>query len=731
MKVNQNIEEILKRLGSEDVPADVHKIAEETSRDFSKTLMQMGQPKHYVLWEYIMTSKITKLAAAAVIIIAVIVSIYQFGGSIESVAWAEVLDNIKRVPAFAYLMNMDMKDMPGMQAGETTKMEVEALVSQNYGMRMNSYVDGKLAAQIYVLPPQGLLISVVPEQRQYIRMNLTNELFEKIQKDNGDPRKIVEEFMKYEYTELGRSTIDGIEVEGIELKDPRIAGGVLDDVVGRLWCAVGNGLPVRLEMEAYSKDGSKIMDMTLHGYEWDLEVDASEFEPNISDDYELMADLELSVGEKSIVQGLEFFAELTNGRYPGELSVMTISQELQQLRGAMAAKFGDSPDERASQEAMQKLVNLQMVATLYATLVTEDKDPAYYGDKVTAEFPHAVLMRWRMDNGNYKVIFADLSVGEVTPEELAELESAPLNTEPKAIKPRPADGVEGVQLSELQLSWMPGAYVTEHKVYFGTNADSLSLLTEVSDSSSTLAPALQRQTSYYWRIDEIQPDGSIVTGDIWSFNTGGLVAWWTLDDGSGDIAIDDSGNGHDGSLVGDTSWAPGITGGALKFDGDGDYVDIGDAPALNITNQITVSAWIKVDAFDRDWQAIVTKGDSSWRLQRDNNNNHLEFACTDLAVPGTTWSNIFGTIDVNDGQWHHVVGVYDGDMMYLYTDGKLDASAEASGTIQINNRPVYIGENAERPGRCWDGLIDDVEIYSYALSADEIVAIYEAATEAK
>jgi hypothetical protein len=66
----ENIEEILKRLGSEDVPADVHKIAEETSREFSKTLAQPRQPRHYVLWEYIMKSPITKLAVAAVVIIA-------------------------------------------------------------------------------------------------------------------------------------------------------------------------------------------------------------------------------------------------------------------------------------------------------------------------------------------------------------------------------------------------------------------------------------------------------------------------------------------------------------------------------------------------------------------------------------------------------------------------------------------------------------------------------------
>ena len=68
----ENIEEILKSIGAEDVPVDVHKIAEEASEDFSKTLMPS---KQHILWSDIMKSPITKLAAAAVIIVAVVLSI--------------------------------------------------------------------------------------------------------------------------------------------------------------------------------------------------------------------------------------------------------------------------------------------------------------------------------------------------------------------------------------------------------------------------------------------------------------------------------------------------------------------------------------------------------------------------------------------------------------------------------------------------------------------------------
>jgi hypothetical protein len=154
-------------------------------------------------------------------------------------------------------------------------------------------------------------------------------------------------------------------------------------------------------------------------------------------------------------------------------------------------------------------------------------------------------------------------------------------------------------------------------------------------------------------------------------------------------------------------------------------VDVGKDPAFDITQQITVSAWIKVNAFDKKWQAIVTKGDSAWRLQRNSDSNTLEFACSGLVVPGTKWGDIHCTVDVNDGQWHHAVGTYDGSQICLYVDGKLDVSSTASGTININSQPVYIGVNSERPNRFWNGLIDDVRLYSYALTADEVAALYE------
>ena len=719
-----NIEDILKTIGAEDIPADVQRIAEQTSIDFDKTLTQSKQPRQHILLQFLAKSQITQLAAAAMVIIAVL-----FGLNIISdgngVAWGEVLGNIQKVGAFAYRMKLNMIGF--LEEKESVELGVESWVSEEYGVRTNTYREGKLRTEGYLSIPDRVAVTIIPSEKTYLRMTLTDELYEKVQKEFCDPRKLVEEFMKYEYVELGRSTIDGIKVEGIECRDPKIARGVaaeiagemIGNVVARLWAAVENDLPVRLQIEVFSKDGEKALDVVTYGYQWDIELEPKVFEPDIPDDYKLVADVELSADEKSVVEGLGVFAEYADGRYPSDMSAMTMGRE---LHAGLLAKFGGEPPWPPKPGDAKRVFGLEMAIRFSAELVMEDKDFAYYGDKVTAEFPHAVLMRWKIEDGKYRIIFGDLTARDVTAGELAQLEAMPLNTRPRAIKPQPADGAEGTALTGLKLSWMPGAGATGHKVYFGARADQMSLLDEVTNDYAGL-PALKRGTTYYWRVDEVQPEGSVATGDIWSFNTGRLIAWWKLDDGSGDIAIDSSGNAHNGTLVGDTSWVDGIDGAALAFDGDGDYVDIGKDPSFDIKNQITVSAWIKVNAFDRDWQAIVAKGDRAWRLQRNAGDRTLEFACSGLVVPGTDWGQIYGTTDVNDGHWHHVAGVYDEEKIYLYIDGNLDASAKAAGTIRVNDEPVYIGENSQTPDRFWNGLIDDVRIYSYALSAEEISEI--------
>ena len=91
-----------------------------------------------------------------------------------------------------------------------------------------------------------------------------------------------------------------------------------------------------------------------------------------------------------------------------------------------------------------------------------------------------------------------------------------------------------------------------------------------------------------------------------------LVAWYRFD---GD-ATDSSGNNLHGTEVGNPTYTAGVFGQAIDLDGDGDYVDCGDPPEFDITDQITFTCWFQVRAFAAAWQTILARGDDSWRSSR-------------------------------------------------------------------------------------------------------------------
>jgi len=201
----------------------------------------------------------------------------------------------------------------------------------------------------------------------------------------------------------------------------------------------------------------------------------------------------------------------------------------------------------------------------------------------------------------------------------------------------------------------------------------------------------------------------------------GPVGHWKLDDGAGTIAADSSGNGNDGTLIGDPQWAAGIIGGALDFDGDGDYVDCGYDPLFDITGEITVAAWLNIRSIPNAWTGAVVKGENAWRLSNVDMDPRFHFGITIWNAPDT--ASVDGATAVGYDEWHHVTGTFDGANINVYLDGVLDGSAPTTEPIGISTTNLFIGENSESPGRSWDGLIDEVMIFDRALSADKILEL--------
>ncbi|MFT5188726.1 MAG: hypothetical protein ACI957_001748, partial [Verrucomicrobiales bacterium] len=134
----------------------------------------------------------------------------------------------------------------------------------------------------------------------------------------------------------------------------------------------------------------------------------------------------------------------------------------------------------------------------------------------------------------------------------------------------------------------------------------------------------------------------------------------------------------------------------------------------------TVSAWFRVDSFDKSWQAIVTKGEgSNWRIHRQGDTDNLG----PVAGNGDFVAN---PVSVNDGALHHVaITNVPGESTNFYLDGVLNES-RPGGIPEGNEWPMMIGENANGGGngRTFNGLIDEVAVWNRALGDDEVALIF-------
>ena len=237
-----------------------------------------------------MKSSITKFAAAAVIIIALLIGINQLDGSLEmtGVAWGEVVKKVEQIESFIFQHQISITSVPeGTTVQET---ETTTYVSSEFGLRQDAYMNGQVIGISYI-PLEGTIITqVMPSEKKYRSVSTPEEHIRKTH-EQVNPVGMIKEFMSFEHTELGREIIDGVEVEGIEVNDPgflTILTSAFESAVGRLWVNVETNLPVRTEIVGVSGDGSIEVKIVAYDFDWEAEPGPSVFEPDIPDDYTLL-----------------------------------------------------------------------------------------------------------------------------------------------------------------------------------------------------------------------------------------------------------------------------------------------------------------------------------------------------------------------------------------------------------------------------------------------------------
>jgi hypothetical protein len=216
------------------------------------------------------------------------------------------------------------------------------------------------------------------------------------------------------------------------------------------------------------------------------------------------------------------------------------------------------------------------------------------------------------------------------------------------------------------------------------------------------------------------------------FDMESAVGIWLFDDGSGNVAKDTSGKGHDGKLMNGPKWVNGKFAMALEFDGKDDYVDCGDDDNLNVNrkpkasvnevNTFTLMAWVFPTSIDAaTHEMIAGKGwsatERSYYLSLYQGKAFVSFR-----NPGNTaQADVQGNTAFQKSTWYHIAGINNRkeNKAAIYVNGVKENEKAIDYDVMVTPKPLWIG-NMEDQTLHFNGIIDDFAIFNVALSEDEI-----------
>jgi len=411
-KNEADFKKIVSRLNIDTEPNLAHR---ETLRRrmlsvFNETAQQSQTrtTPHGVLWRTIMKSPITKLAVAAVIIIAVLIGIHQFGASTP--AFADIVRPLLTARTATYKMTVNMKDVPA-QTIEGMFMEPS---------RMRQVMPGGVI-QIFGMP-QGQMITLMPAEKKVMIIEMENAPEDKQGQSNmfHAIRKLIQAAQENENESvefIGEQKIDGVNAIGYHVENLGMDMNV--------WADAKTLMPVRIE---YSMGGMMGMEGTviMSDIVFDVELDESLFEvPEEYDVHTMQMDVSLP-GEEDFIQTLRLWSETIDGEFPSELNMKAVFGEF--FKKAFTKKTGlkfekdKTPDlsDPKFKEFMEILTKINR-GIMFAHTLPEDADWHYTGKDVKFGDADTPIFWYRPEGSEtYRVIYGDLSVKDVAPGNLPE-----------------------------------------------------------------------------------------------------------------------------------------------------------------------------------------------------------------------------------------------------------------------------------------------------------------------
>lgn len=259
-------------------------------------------------------------------------------------------------------------------------------------------------------------------------------------------------------------------------------------------------------------------------------------------------------------------------------------------------------------------------------------------------------------------------------------------------------------------------------VTFSPNSTVNSARVKIWVKLTSLSSSSQNEFYMWWGNPDASAYGVSDTygrNSVWSNSYLGV---YHLNENTGSTATNSVGS-NDGTYTGtsfpnrvDTSY-----GYMQNFvNSNSNYVSLGTGSPWTITGNITISAVVTVTSFTSEWQAIIVKGDDTYRLSREDTNNTPAF---DRDISSGNVSSVNGTA-INTG-YHHVAGTFSTSVgFYCYVDGSPGTvNSETSSTLSDANN-LCIGRNVDHATRDWNGYIGEVRISNAYRSSDWISTEY-------
>ncbi len=383
--------------GSEATIRDLKRVRESLVKRITK--QQTTQQK---MWRIIMKSKITKFAAAAAIIIAVLIGIHYSGGSIDgaNVAWADVMEQISSFRPYACTNTVHD------EGAQISYRRMRLSLTQRREIRSNGVI---LVFDLSI--PKSL--TLIPEKKHAIE-----KTYDMSPASDPDIFRMANSMQNApsgsNVQEVNIREIDGHVAKGFRSK------GEYNDIT--IWADVQTKLPVRVEI-IHVKTGRKII---ISEFEFDVDFDESLFSTTAPEGYTVkkiekgevseLTKFKRSTTEEDLVEGLRALAIFLDGRFPPEIELEKIRVSLKEY--IKQNNLSDSEVEKRLAPVSKNYTKAYWYIRLLKGEM-EVSDFHYAGEGVKLGDSETPVIWWLpKDSETYRVIYGDLSVADVAPENL-------------------------------------------------------------------------------------------------------------------------------------------------------------------------------------------------------------------------------------------------------------------------------------------------------------------------